>query len=88
MNADEDDVDDEETLDEVEKDENKEEVMEEVNALQAEQDMPLEELLAKMGYKPGDDDEDDDGDEDEDDDDDEDEEVRHFFYVASCENSR
>eukprot|EP00960_Hanusia_phi_P072415 767779-Hanusia_phi.AAC.8 len=69
--------DDEETMEEAEKDENKAEVAEEVNALQAEQDMPIEELLAKYGYNNAGesvDGEEDEEDEDEDEDDDDEEE--------------
>jgi hypothetical protein len=44
-----DEVDDEATIEEDEKNEDKEEIANEVNELQAEQDMPIEELLAKYG---------------------------------------
>lgn len=67
----EDEDDDEATLDEAEEGEDKDEVQKEVDALQAEQDMPMEELLKKLGYAQCED-----GDEeDDDDDDDEDDEV-------------
>ena len=41
--------DDEATIEEDEKNENREDIANEVNELQAEQDMPIEELLAKYG---------------------------------------
>ena len=69
MNVDDEEVDDEETLDEAEKDENREDTKAEVDALQAEQDMPIEELLKKLGYVHGE--ADDDEDEEEDDEDEE-----------------
>ena len=85
-----DEDDDEETMEEAEKDENKADVAEEVNALQAEQDMPLEELLAKYGYNNGGDSvdgEDDEEDEDDYDDDEEEEDEGASTEANPEENS-